>query len=282
MDIGENFVCPICLQLATQAVEVTCCSKIYCQEHAESTFRKFKSCSCCKSPHMDWHPSGIARRVISEIKVPCDYCDKQIEFGSMPRHLAQCPQKPSSCKICSECMPQSELAKHTIRLHEDEARQWLTDYAISQSRVQGAPAKAMPGANRGGRNLFDPVENREGNGSRIGRVAKYYCGQRQTVKCACCDGHCGEDDGCNCDACMEADVKRWNLAHGHLVNTVGYVCQVRKVGKGARVSCFRLVSVKEGGLFSKAAEVFCTFDAPCKGCGDVNNSLEVGRYKGLY
>jgi len=38
------------------------------------------------------------------------------------------------------------------------------------------------------------------------RNGKFYCG-RKIVKCSCCDGHCGPDDGCNCKACIWLDIQ---------------------------------------------------------------------------
>lgn len=59
--------------------------------------------------------------------------------------------------------------------------------------------------------------------------------------CSCCDGHCGPDNGENCDACMELDVKRWNLSKGYLINTAGYACRVVNQLEAARVSCYRIL-----------------------------------------
>lgn len=38
--------------------------------------------------------------------------------------------------------------------------------------------------------------------AKLGTVQKYYCGGELMGRCKCCDGHCGPDNGENCDACM--------------------------------------------------------------------------------
>lgn len=62
--------------------------------------------------------------------------------------------------------------------------------------------------------------NLNGDIARFGQSGKYYCGKKNLIgRCVCCDGHCGADDGENCDACMALDCERLNLPRGYLVNT---------------------------------------------------------------
>ena len=65
--------------------------------------------------------------------------------------------------------------------------------------------------------------NRKEVQAQLGETGKYYCKSKLIGKCNCCDGYCGPTNGQNCDACMELDVKRLNLAAGYLVNPTGYV-----------------------------------------------------------
>ena len=37
-----------------------------------------------------------------------------------------------------------------------------------------------------------------------GKTGKYYCGMK-VLSCACCDGHCGPNNGCNCPPCAALD-----------------------------------------------------------------------------
>jgi hypothetical protein len=81
---------------------------------------------------------------------------------------------------------------------------------------------------------------------------------------------------------MELDLKRWKLAKTYLVNTAGYICQVLRVQGSPRVCCFRLISAKPAGLFGKNELAFCKVGSACPACQQVENSINIGRYVGLY
>ncbi|XP_056015509.1 E3 ubiquitin-protein ligase TRIM36-like isoform X2 [Ostrea edulis] len=48
--------------------------------------------------------------------------------------------------------------------------------------------------------------NRRGAVAKKGDTGKYYCG-RKVLRCRCCDGYCGPDNGCNCEPCQELDLE---------------------------------------------------------------------------
>ncbi|XP_056632300.1 E3 ubiquitin-protein ligase HERC2 isoform X1 [Diorhabda sublineata] len=48
--------------------------------------------------------------------------------------------------------------------------------------------------------------NSAGVTARQGEFGKYYCGQR-VLTCACCDGICGPNCGCNCQPCQKLDAE---------------------------------------------------------------------------
>lgn len=68
------------------------------------------------------------------------------------------------------------------------------------------------------------IKNSKGKFSQLGLSGKYYCGGKLIGICGCCDGNCGPSNGENCDECMAADLKRYNLPKGYLVNTDGVPC----------------------------------------------------------
>ena len=48
--------------------------------------------------------------------------------------------------------------------------------------------------------------NSDGRLAKIGDTGKYYCADMNTVcKCGGCNGKCGPNNGCNCDACQALD-----------------------------------------------------------------------------
>ena len=86
-----------------------------------------------------------------------------------------------------------------------------------------------------------------------GISGKFYCGKRLRGDCGCCNGGCGPTTGCNCDACMQLDCKRYNLPKSFLVNPAGRVCQIT-----ARKSSFCGVFLDE--------KRFCKEGDACKPC----------------
>ena len=81
---------------------------------------------------------------------------------------------------------------------------------------------------------------------------------------------------------MELDINRWNLAKTYLVNPQGYICQVIRAQGNPRVCCFRILGNRKSSLFSKGDIVTCKPGSPCPPCGQVENSINIGRYVGLY
>ena len=105
-------------------------------------------------------------------------------------------------------MVQEAIPKHTATEHQKEAKDYLIAQVLgikgkAESKVQTPADPAI--------NYFRAQKNRDGLNAVMGDTSKYYCGGRMMGKCSCCDGECGPDNGENCDACMELDVKRWNL-----------------------------------------------------------------------
>jgi hypothetical protein len=49
--------------------------------------------------------------------------------------------------------------------------------------------------------------NAKGRNARLGENGKYYCGGPLEGPCDCCNGYCGPENGCNCSACMQLDIK---------------------------------------------------------------------------
>lgn len=72
MDGNQDFVCMICQEYATDAVETLCCGQLMCQQCADDISRKFTTCPQCRE-HLAYKPSMISRRMISGIKVECQY-----------------------------------------------------------------------------------------------------------------------------------------------------------------------------------------------------------------
>jgi hypothetical protein len=216
--------------------------------------------------------------------VPCQFCEAKVESGAMEEHLSKCPKVVLQCRLCKENMFQELIPKHTATVHQKEAKDYLIAYALSKERPESKLKQPPPAKKSDPMSLFRPVMHNLGLRAALGDVGKYYCGGRLVGKCGCCDGGCGPDNGENCDACMELDVKRWKLDKGYLVNTAGFVCQVLRVQGVARVCCFRLMQAKSNNIFNSSSMklVECKAGHPCDNCAQMENSIRLGRYSALY
>ena len=120
-----------------------------------------------------------------------------------------------------------------------------------------------------GKKYFQPeMMNSNGDLAKWGETGKYYCGKNNLIgRCTCCDGHCGDVDGENCDACQELDCQRFSVPHGYLVNASGFVC---RRGKKNLYVCGR----KEKKI--------CNEEKQCKDCFKMNIAVDkLGRYSKL-
>ncbi|CAG5129600.1 unnamed protein product, partial [Candidula unifasciata] len=55
------------------------------------------------------------------------------------------------------------------------------------------------------------IYNSAGALAKKGDTGKFYCGMK-VLSCACCDGHCGPTNGCNCPGCQQLDKEEEALA----------------------------------------------------------------------
>ena len=122
--------------------------------------------------------------------------------------------------------------------------------------------------------MSNNVKNRNGNIACFGSTGKYYCGKKNLIgRCGCCDGCCGPTNGENCDACMELDLKRFNLMKGFLINPNGNVSKLDP--DSGDYYCGRRGNSGFGGV------KFCQPGSTCSECYRVKRSINIGRYKSL-
>ncbi len=129
--------------------------------------------------------------------------------------------------------------------------------------------------------FFGPVINEAGLKSQLGDNGQYYCSGKLFGMCKCCDGGCGPDNGENCDACMELDIKRRNLGPHYLINPRGNVC---KMGSAMNFYCLKETLSTSKSLFGKSNvnRLKCTDNDSCRSCRSVTFSVgSLGRYKNI-
>lgn len=161
----------------------------------DEAVKKFGNCPCCRSNQITYQPSRIARKVISEIKVPCGHCEEKVESGNMESHLTKCPKLKISCRFCGATLTQADAPKHTATAHQLEAKEYLTRMVLELKKDKQGSASKIGAPSAQIHNYFKPVNNSKGRRAMLGTSSKYYCGGELVGKCGCCDGHCGPDNG---------------------------------------------------------------------------------------
>jgi hypothetical protein len=91
---AHNYLeCPICLELAKDAVECEKCNNLMCDQCVKDLKRK--ECPACReSVNFKVRPSILARRMIGSMPMVCpNECGTTSTVGNMVDHLKKCPKR---------------------------------------------------------------------------------------------------------------------------------------------------------------------------------------------
>lgn len=117
-ELAQQFLCPICLEVCTDAVETPCCNNLFCAHCLLSEKHHITNCPICKRVLQAAHvvANVPVRRFISDLPCKCrfDGCSVSMRRRDRLRHEAQCDFLPVRCRYSSECPPllQGQLAQH--------------------------------------------------------------------------------------------------------------------------------------------------------------------------
>ena len=92
MSTSDFLTCPICLEVATNAVESECCTTIYCEQCAVLN----RSCPTCRNSPFYMKPNMLARKMINSIPVKCD-CGSDVARADLKEHQKLCPETIQKC-----------------------------------------------------------------------------------------------------------------------------------------------------------------------------------------
>ncbi|OEU06446.1 hypothetical protein FRACYDRAFT_254463 [Fragilariopsis cylindrus CCMP1102] len=101
----EKFVCPICLNVASDVLESSCCGNLYCRECAGTAFKTTKACPTCRKAHdglgipESWQHSTWIERQINEFAPKCA-CGRNIPKVELLEHGKVCPKLNRPCSKC--------------------------------------------------------------------------------------------------------------------------------------------------------------------------------------
>jgi len=211
----EELKCGICLDIAVNAVETSCCNHIYCQKCLTelTSNKRVSACPECRS-ELQFVISKLARRMIGYLPISCSYegCDTQTTRSNLEDHKNICEYREFNC-IAPNCQfngKNEEFLNHLVSVHKNFVLKNSEKLFLSSDETE-----------------LDRIairNNSSGNPARLGKTGKYYCGYNLDFTCVCCVG-CGPGNGCNCTACMKLDIEVRGFPTGYLVNKEGFACR---------------------------------------------------------
>ena len=263
----QNFTCGICLELAEDAVETTCCHQLFCKKCTTD----IDSCPICRK-HLEVGPSHFVRRIIGQIKKPCLFCEDLFELGEMKSHQERCGKRPVQClfDFCDFSGSKVEFLDHLVVIHDSDL--------VNKNFKMVSTCTVDVGSKVNERDLICRKDNNAGREARLGASGKYYCGRASDTRCGCCNGRCGPSDGCNCSSCFRLDLATRSMPSGYVVNKEGFASRAGDVWQGrVRFYCGRKVMASRtvSGCYTDG---WCGDDdgENCASCGIVQQQVEVG------
>jgi hypothetical protein len=112
----DNFICPVCLSITEDAVELSCCSTIMCEKCSTQLNR---TCPNCRRNFVA-KPSIPIRRLIVNIVWRCT-CGHSTTRSERNSHLDRCPEQ-LKCKF-KDCLFSGDVADlkmHLLSAHVDD------------------------------------------------------------------------------------------------------------------------------------------------------------------
>jgi len=228
----DELKCAICLDIAENAVETSCCHHIYCQECLQeyANNQVFSTCPECRSL-FNILPSQLARRMIGNLLVCCPYegCDSQITRSNVEDHKLLCQYRDIKCTApnCQFDGNNEAFLNHLVSVHKKDLLKNSQKLFSFLDEIDSSPASTN-------KSKLDPIierNNSRGYSARLGYTGKYYCGRSLDFTCSCCNRNCGPGNGCNCTGCMKLDIEARKLPKGFLVNREGFVCRKGTTGQ---------------------------------------------------
>jgi len=261
MDAEEEleYCCVICLDIAEDGVETSCCHQLFCYDCLS---RVRKKCPMCRRQFqiVTSSKADVIKRMLS--KCTNEGCGKEVLRLELKEHKRVCLHRLFTCPSegCEFQGKQTLFKDHLLQQHTDNI-------------IRNATYCFMGGV--GGKVESDEFQSRktndEGRNAHVGCTGKYYCKglldeTDPTAK------NCGPNLGDNCKSCMKLDIAARNLPVDWYVNKKGASC--RMAGTDGLFYCGRKV---------KGTEPHCgPIEGPsCRYCQEMQVQYDK-RYSGIW
>ena len=264
LTMEEELACSICLEVAENAVETSCCHHIFCEKCLRRVLER--ECPQC-SKYFDILVSHVARRIIGNMPATCSFneCGMVLTRSNVKEHEQLCTYRVYVCSSpnCSFRGEKKEYLSHLFKEHEDDIF------------VHAHLCFSQPGFRFNSQDRIATKTNAVDRVARIGQTGKYYCSGALEIYCNCCDGNCGPSNGCNCKACMKLDIESRNLPKNYFVNREGAICRKSDV-----TGIFYCGRVTTGRLEDDG---YCGPDdgESCRACEIIQDQINT-RYDGIW
>lgn len=116
-----NMKCPICLTIADDPCESSCCGHLFCSFCVKKI--KYQRCPICRDEDVEFNPNTFVKNFMKEIKEECEFgCMQMISFSDLKIHRFVCCQSKFKCNVpkCEFQGNREHSLKHFSEEHADE------------------------------------------------------------------------------------------------------------------------------------------------------------------
>lgn len=149
----DLLTCPKCNQLSKNPLECLGCHQIYCTDH------KPPICFTCKSK-TDFKSSLIAKKIISEMEINCEFCLVSLKMINLDSHLLECDKQLVKCKYeqCQFKSNKNEFLEHIMLVHDKE----IVDFFSNQPNVNVSKLRHILPINKFDERILKKTTENEG------------------------------------------------------------------------------------------------------------------------
>jgi hypothetical protein len=116
-----NMKCPICLSIADDPCESSCCGHLFCNFCVKKI--KYQKCPICRDEDVEFNPNTFVKNLMKEMKVQCKFgCSQLINLSELKIHRFICTESKFKCSVdnCNFEGKREESLEHFAESHTDD------------------------------------------------------------------------------------------------------------------------------------------------------------------